>query len=75
MTSTSSAGESLDAAAELVGEVLDRAGVAARSVIGVGMGLPGPMPRDRRGRRSRRSCPAGSASTPPEEMSRRLGSR
>jgi predicted NBD/HSP70 family sugar kinase len=38
-----SAGEGLDAAAELVGEVLRDAGVDRDRVLGVGMGLPGPI--------------------------------
>jgi predicted NBD/HSP70 family sugar kinase len=35
----------LDAAAQLVGEVLDEAGVGRSRVIGAGMGLPGPIDR------------------------------
>ncbi|MGH2983268.1 MAG: ROK family transcriptional regulator [Solirubrobacterales bacterium] len=38
-----SAGEGLDAAAELVAGVLDEAGVDRDRVLGVGMGLPGPI--------------------------------
>src|SRR5215217_2933721 len=39
------AGEALDTTAELVGELLDEAGVALDRVIGIGMGLPGPVDR------------------------------
>jgi glucokinase-like ROK family protein len=40
-----SAPEGLDAASELVGDVLRRARVQRRRVLGVGMGLPGPINR------------------------------
>src|SRR3954453_7528962 len=40
-----SAEEGLDAAAELVDEVLKEAKVSRKGVIGVGMGLPGPINR------------------------------
>ncbi|MGZ5313051.1 MAG: ROK family protein [Solirubrobacterales bacterium] len=38
-----SAAQGLDAAAELVGSVLKEAGIARDQVLGVGMGLPGPI--------------------------------
>jgi glucokinase-like ROK family protein len=41
-----SAAEALDAAARLVGELLDAEGVDRGSVVGVGMGLPGPIDRE-----------------------------
>jgi predicted NBD/HSP70 family sugar kinase len=40
-----SAAEGLDAAADLVDDVLKRAGVARKRVLGVGMGVPGPINR------------------------------
>jgi glucokinase-like ROK family protein len=40
-----SAAEGLDAAAKLVDQVLKRAGVGRKRVLGVGMGLPGPINR------------------------------
>ena len=50
------------------------AGVDRERVVGVGMGLPGPISDEQQTVGStRRSCPAGSASTPPIEMERRLG--
>jgi predicted NBD/HSP70 family sugar kinase/biotin operon repressor len=39
--------EALDTAARLVGEALDEAGVERKSVIGAGMGVPGPVDRAR----------------------------
>lgn len=41
-----SAAEALDAAARLVDELLDDAGVERDRVVGVGMGLPGPIDRE-----------------------------
>jgi predicted NBD/HSP70 family sugar kinase len=68
-----SAEQGLDAAAELVGKVLDEAGVGRQRVLGVGMGLPGPI--------NRISGTVGSSSILPgwvgvnaaAEMERRLG--
>ena len=50
--------------ARLVDEVLDEAGAAPPDIVGVGMGLPGPVHRPTGELGDRRSCPAGSACAP-----------
>ena len=70
-----SAAEGLDAAAELVDALARRGRARPRAACSAsGMGLPGPdRHADRHASARRRSCPAGSASTPRAEMSERLG--
>ena len=64
--------EGMDAAAELVELLLDGAGADRGRVLGVGMGLPGPVHAAAARSARRRSCPAGSACTPRSEMGARL---
>jgi len=67
-----SAAESLDAAAALVGDVLDDAGIDRGDVIGVGAAVSGPIARD--GRVGRTAIMPGWAGlNAVEELSRRLG--
>jgi predicted NBD/HSP70 family sugar kinase/biotin operon repressor len=67
------AAASLDAAADLVGQVLADAGADAATVVGAGMGVPGPFDR-RTGRVSTTMLlPSWQGLSPGEELSRRIG--
>jgi predicted NBD/HSP70 family sugar kinase/biotin operon repressor len=67
------AGESLDVAAELVGQVLVDAAVDAAQIVGAGMGVPGPFDR-RTGRVSTTMLlPSWQGLNPGAELSRRIG--
>jgi glucokinase-like ROK family protein len=68
-----SAEEGLDAASELVGKVLKKAKVGRQRVLGVGMGLPGPISRATGTVGSSSILPAWVGVNPAEEMERRLG--
>jgi glucokinase-like ROK family protein len=67
-----SAAEGLDAAAELVDEVLKDAGVARDRVLGVGMGVPGPINQVRGTVGSSAILPGWVGIDATAEMSRRL---
>jgi glucokinase-like ROK family protein len=68
-----SAGEGLDAAAELVDKVLKEAKVDRKGVIGVGMGLPGPINRGTGAVGSSSILPGWVGVNAAMEMERRLG--
>jgi glucokinase-like ROK family protein len=68
-----SADEGLDAAAELVDKVLDEAGVDRKRVLGVGMGLPGPINRSTGAVGSSSILPGWVGVDAAAEMGRRLG--
>ncbi|HEX2360356.1 MAG TPA: ROK family transcriptional regulator [Solirubrobacterales bacterium] len=68
-----SAADGLDAAAKLVGEVLAEAGVDRDRVIGVGMGLPGPINHLTGAVGSSAILPGWVGIDAAAEMSRRLG--
>ena len=55
--------DALDTAAALVAELVEEAGVERERVLGVGMGLPGPIDRESGMVHSSRSCRAGWGST------------
>jgi glucokinase-like ROK family protein len=67
-----SAEEGLDAAAELVEEVLAQAKADRKAVLGVGMGLPGPINRGTGTVGSSAILPGWVGLDPAEEMGRRL---
>jgi glucokinase-like ROK family protein len=68
-----SADEGLDAAAELIDNVLEEAKVDRKGVIGVGMGLPGPINRATGAVGSSSILPAWVGVDAATEMERRLG--
>jgi glucokinase-like ROK family protein len=68
-----SAEEGLDAATELVAQVLKEAGVERDRVVGVGMGLPGPINRETRTVGSSSILPGWVGVDAEAEMGRRLG--
>jgi glucokinase-like ROK family protein len=63
----------LDLAGAMVGEVLDRAGVDPSRVIGVGLGLPGPVDRGRGVVGSRSILPGWVGVRAAEELQQRTG--
>src|SRR5262249_21679892 len=63
----------LGAAAAMVGDVLTEAGICRERVIGVGMGIPGPIDRRTRTIGSASILPGWVGLAPAEEMARRLG--
>ncbi|MEP6752765.1 MAG: ROK family transcriptional regulator [Candidatus Dormiibacterota bacterium] len=67
------AGESLDAAARMAAEVLDEAGVQRNHVIGVGIGIPGPVDRARGTVGSATILPGWLGLRIAAEMEKRLG--
>jgi predicted NBD/HSP70 family sugar kinase len=67
------AGEGMERAATLVQEMLGRAGVEAKSVIGVGMGLPAPISRPDGRVASSNILPGWAGVEVAAEMSERLG--
>src|SRR3954447_16183124 len=72
MTGDYSAEEGIQAAAQLVGRVLKEAGVDASRVLGVGMGVPGPIHRPTGTIGSSSILPGWVGITAAEEMARRL---
>ncbi|MDX6605980.1 MAG: hypothetical protein QOD14_520 [Solirubrobacterales bacterium] len=68
-----SAEEGLDAAAELVDKVLEEAKADRKGVLGVGMGLPGPINRSTGAVGSSSILPGWVGVNAAEEMGRRLG--
>ena len=66
------AAEAMDTAAELLDEVLGAAGVARTDVIGVGLGLPGPIHRGTGRAASPEILPGWAGVAIQEEMQRRL---
>ena len=67
-----SSAESLDAAAEIVDQALEEAGVGRNRVVGVGMGVPGPIRRDTSTVGSSAILPGWAGLDAAHEMSRRL---
>ena len=65
--------EGLDTAAELVSAVLEEAGVERERVVGVGMGLPGPISDEHQTVGSTSILPGWVGVNAAEEMTRRLG--
>src|SRR5215212_7239762 len=65
--------EGLDTAAELVTAALDQAGVERDRVVGVGMGLPGPISDENQTVGSTSILPGWVGVNAADEMSRRLG--
>jgi predicted NBD/HSP70 family sugar kinase len=65
--------EGLDTAAELVGAVLDEAGIDRERVVGVGMGLPGPISDEHQTVGSTSILPGWVGVNAADEMARRLG--
>src|SRR4051812_16979986 len=68
-----SAGEGMERAATLVHDMLGRAGVEAKAVIGVGMGLPAPISRPAGRVASSNILPGWAGVEVATEMSERLG--
>jgi predicted NBD/HSP70 family sugar kinase len=66
------AAEGLDTAAELVGRLLDEAGVDADHVVAAGVGLPGPIDRDSGRVNSPKILPGWRDLDPAEEIRSRL---
>ncbi len=67
------AAEAMDAAAELVGEVLEAASLSRDDVIGVGLGLPGPIHRSTGQAASPEILPGWAGLEIQEEMGKRVG--
>lgn len=67
-----SATDALDAAADLVDDVLDAAGIARERVIGCGMGLPGPIDRATGLVRSSSILPGWAGVSAADELATRL---
>jgi predicted NBD/HSP70 family sugar kinase len=67
------AGDSLDAAARMAAEVLDEAGIQRNHVIGVGIGIPGPVDRARGTVGSATILPGWLGLRIAAEMEKRLG--
>lgn len=67
-----SSAQSLDAAAEMVDQALDEAGVGRGRIVGVGMGVPGPIRHDTGTVGSSGILPAWVGLDAAREMSRRL---
>jgi len=65
--------EALDAASRMVGEVLAEAGVERKSVIGAGIGIPGPVDRERNTTGSSTILPGWTGLRIADEMRERLG--
>jgi len=65
--------EGLDTAAELVMNALDRAGIDRDRVVGVGMGLPGPISDEQQTVGSTSILPGWVGVNAADEMARRLG--
>ncbi len=63
----------MDTAAELVDEVVTAAGISSQDVIGVGLGLPGPIYRPTGRSASTEILPGWEGLEIPEEMERRIG--
>jgi predicted NBD/HSP70 family sugar kinase len=68
----SSADHALDAAAGLVAEVLDEAGLTIEQVVGAGMGVPGPIDRRTGAVGSSVILPGWVGLNPAEQLARRL---
>jgi predicted NBD/HSP70 family sugar kinase len=66
------ASQALDASVELVGRVLEQAGVARQRVIGVGVGLPSPIDRATGTVGSPTILPSWTGLRPAEELAKRL---
>lgn len=65
-------GDALDAAVELVGEVLAEAAIERSRILGVGVGLPGPLDRESGTVGSTVILPGWAGLRPAEELERRL---